>query len=270
MYEAAFGLSRRPFDEGVGPRGPIALPSREAIAEALIAGLARDGGPAALVGPPGSGKTVLARQVARGLRGRALHLAYPALGAAELIGAIADDLAGPAAEPEGRGLAGAVGRLRSALAMAALRGERPTLVVDDAQSIDDPAAFEALRLLLNFSGHGPPQLAMLLVGGPPLALRLTPALADRLVATCVLGPLTEAETATYLDGRLAAAGARRPLFGPEAAALVHRAADGLPRRLNRVADRALRLAWAAGLDRPDARAIDRAAREAGIEPLAAA
>ena len=50
---------------------------------------------------------------------------------------------------------------------------------------------------------------------------------------------------------------------------VHRAADGLPRRLNRLADLALLIAYAEGLPRPDARAVSLAAREAAPDAWAA-
>jgi type II secretory pathway predicted ATPase ExeA len=100
-------------------------------------------------------------------------------------------------------------------------------------------------------------------------LRVSPGLLDRLTAHCLLGPLTEEESSSYLLGRLAAAGARAPLFGAEEIATLHRAADGLPRRLNRLADLALLISYAEGLPAPDARAVAIAVREADVSTLAA-
>ncbi len=76
---------------------------------------------------------------------------------------------------------------------------------------------------------------------------------------------------TYLHGRLADAGAAAPasLLGAEAVNILHRAASGLPRRLNRLADMALLISYAEGLPRPDARVLALAAREAEFDPLAA-
>ena len=110
---------------------------------------------------------------------------------------------------------------------------------------------------------------LLIVGGPEVLLRLPPGLADRLTARCLLGPLSETETAAYVHGRLATAGAREPLFSDDAIAALHRAADGLPRRLNRLADLALLVAYADGLPRPDARAVAVATRETDLDSLAA-
>src|SRR5436305_64078 len=80
-------------------------------------------------------------------------------------------------------------------------------------------------------------------------------LSGRLTARCLLGPLAAPESASYVAGRLANAGASAPLFDPPALAELHRQADGLPRRLNRLADLALLIAYAEGSDRPDARTV---------------
>ncbi len=140
-------------------------------------------------------------------------------------------------------------------------GQRPLLVIDDAHLIESVSTFEALRLLLNFATHGPPDLSLLFVGGAEVLLELPAGLADRLAARCLLGPLSEAESSTYIRGRLDSAGARTPLFSPDALTALHRAADGLPRRLNHLADLALLIAYAQDLTIADASVVAIAARE---------
>jgi type II secretory pathway predicted ATPase ExeA len=270
LYEAHFGLSARPFAETVSLAGYVALPSRESALRRLRFGLEHGQGPALLFGPPGTGKTLLARRLARGMGGRCAHLTFPAMPAAELLAMLVDELGGGAnASGPAPPLSASVRKLKALLTSAALRGQRPLLIVDEAHLIVDPDTFEALRLALNFASAGPPDLALLLVGGPEVLLHLSSGLADRLTARSLLSALDEPESIAYVEGRLAAAGAKEPLFAPEALAALHSASEGLPRRLNRLADLALLIAYAQRRTRPDASTVAIAARELDIEPQAA-
>jgi type II secretory pathway predicted ATPase ExeA len=264
LYESHFGLSPRPFGDATRPDAYVATPSRDAALRRLRYGLEHGGGPALLFGPSGSGKTILARTLARDLGAAATHLVYPALPASELLAYLADELNAPPGDP---GPAGSLRRVRRAWRDAAQRGKRPLLVVDEAHLIDDQATFESLRLLLNFDADGSPELMLLIVGGGEVLLHLPPSLADRLTARALLGPLELEETSAYVLGRLALAGATHPLFDSKALRDLHLAADGIPRRLNRLADLSLLIAYAEGLDVADPRTVEVASREAAFEPL---
>jgi type II secretory pathway predicted ATPase ExeA len=271
MYETHFGLSRRPFAESVSPDVYVELPSREAVLRRVRYALEQLQGPALVYGPPGSGKTLIGAMLARSWSNPTTHVTFPMLPAAEFVGWIADELE-PGRPTMAIGLSSlsrSIRRLRHTLSAAAERGARPVLMIDEAHLIDDPATFEALKLLLNWNTAGTPDTALLLLADTEILLKLPTGLSDRLAARCLLGPLTDAETASYVLGRLATAGAAIPLFDSEALAALHLAADGLPRRLNRLADLALLIAYAQERPQPDVRMVQLAARELDPESLAA-
>jgi type II secretory pathway predicted ATPase ExeA len=99
------------------------------------------------------------------------------------------------------------------------------------------------------------------VGGAETLLELPTGFTARLAAQCLLDPLTEVESSAYVVGRLAAAGSTDPLFSSSALAALHGAADGIPRRLNRLADMALLIAYAKDLLVVDETIVNIAARE---------
>ncbi len=120
------------------------------------------------------------------------------------------------------------------------------LLVDEAQSLPI-RLLEELRVLGNVSHQGVPTVRLLLAGSQSLEETFTEpeieAFNQRIVARCYLAPLSHSDTAQFIRGHLAAAGAAPDeLFTADALDAVYRATDGIARLVNQVCDRALVLA----------------------------
>lgn len=267
---------REAFGETVDPARHVARPRTESILEALVAWCDAAGpgsSVAALVAPPGSGKTHLLRVLERRLAlavaprlGPTLYLPYAALSIEELASWVEGLLAGPR---------GATASIRAGLEQAARKRsatERSAAPVPTASSpataTAADAGVDALVRLRAMGEAGPGPLCLLIddadsmptstlrawVQGLPIErspIKLVLALTDdsraaRMLATLdrlqpfeqhLREPLDEAETGAYLRARLAGAGLDVDLLeGLEASTVrrIHALSGGVPRRIHRV------------------------------------
>ena len=102
-----------------------------------------------------------------------------------------------------------------------------------------------LHILLNYSWDSRSLLSLILIGLPDLEERLIKrrnrSLYSRLHYRLTIDPLSPEDTAEYVRARLATAGASKELFTSDAIAILHEAASGSLRDVDRVAHKALRL-----------------------------
>jgi general secretion pathway protein A len=128
------------------------------------------------------------------------------------------------------------------------QGRRVVLIVDEAQNLSAPA-MESLRMLSNINADKDQLLQVILVGQPQLRdLLKRPELqqfAQRVAADFFISPLNSIEVGDYIAHRLKVAGRERQLFTALATAKIAKAAHGIPRSINILADMALVYGFAA-------------------------
>ncbi len=123
------------------------------------------------------------------------------------------------------------------------QGKRCLLIVDEAQNLT-PRAVEELRMLSNFQYGNQALLQTFLVGQPEFRKILQrpemEQFRQRVSATCHIGPLDAEETKGYIEHRLICAGSSgKPTFEAEVFDAIHKASNGIPRRINALCDRLL-------------------------------
>jgi len=249
MYESHWQLDRRPFEDTLEPGFYYPCESHQGALLKLRYVVENRRGCAVLVGATGLGKTLLVHALMRQLPEPfhpQIHLVFPQMPPQQLLVYLADELAGQPASPSTTSIQQSVQRIHRAVAENTRNERHAVVIVDEAHLLADTGALETMRLLLNFEIEGQSGLTLLLVGQPSLlsALDRMPQLEERLGVKCLLRPMTLEETVSYVHHRLNMAGAKRAIFDQPAIEALHHLAQGVPRRVNRLADLALLIGFA--------------------------
>jgi type II secretory pathway predicted ATPase ExeA len=257
MYQAYWGFSRSPFAPAAGSAAVASSPVHgEALArlEFLLESQSRFG---LLLGPAGSGKSlVLAQFAERAARRGALVAAASALVPAEgqLFAAAADgwqfdDLYGGAA---------ACQAIANRLRELSLENLSAVLLIDDLDRAGSDTA-GIIEWLVNLPDV---PLTVVAAARADSAARISPRLLEQAALRIDLTSWNEEETRDYLASSLASAGRIQPAFDEAATRRLVELSGGIPRRVNRLAE----LALVAGAGQQLAR-IDRRTVEAVMEEL---
>lgn len=273
MYLEYYGLREAPFSITPDPRFVfLSERHRDALAHLLYGiGQGGGGGFVQLTGEVGTGKTTLCRLLLEQLpdNTRVALVLNPKLSPLELLETIGEELHLDISQRRGS-LKGLVDALNTYLLEAYAQGLRVVLIIDEAQNLSTEA-LEQVRLLTNLETPTQKLLQIILLGQPELREMLARPelrqLAQRITARYHLTPLDEDETEAYLRHRLAVAGSTRFPFTKLAVRKVHEHANGVPRLINVIADRALVGGYALDMAQIGERHVDRAAAEALASPI---
>ena len=270
MYLEHFGLRESPFRITPHTEFFFSGANRGATLEALTYAITNDEGIVKVSGEVGSGKTMLCRMLLERLplNVDTVYLANPSLSRDELLYAIAEEL--QIDLPEGRSHA-LVRALQDQLIETHAQGKQVVIMVDEAHAMP-PESLEEIRLLSNLETNRHKLLHIVLFGQPELDERLSEAsmrqLKERITHNFTLEPLRRDDVGSYLMFRIRAAGYRGPdLFTPSAIQLLSHASEGLTRRINILADKALLSAFSESTHQIDRKQVKAAVRDAQFKPM---
>src|ERR1700690_442618 len=272
MFLEFYNLRQQPF--GVTP-DPAYLyrtrTHREALTS-LLSGIKDGRGFFALIAEPGMGKTTLLFQLLDELHdcARTVFLFQTQCSSREFFQYLLNELG---VDTRGMDLVSMHSKLNEILFAEMIAGRRFVLIVDEAQNLED-SVLETVRLLSNFETSYAKMLQIVLAGQPQLSGKLAqPQLAQlcqRLAVLSRLAPLSEPETAGYIDHRLKIGGySGGPLFTQPAVASIAQFSRGIPRTINRLCYDALSTAHARGCQTVGPEIVREVAGARDCEPLSA-
>ncbi|HID82772.1 MAG TPA: AAA family ATPase [Chromatiales bacterium] len=265
MYLEHFGLNRKPFSTTPDPRFLfLSSKHREGLAH-LLFGTQADSSFVLLTGEIGTGKTTLCRTLLE-KPPEDIHVALilnPLQTPYELLASICDEF-GITYRSDTQSRKVLVDRINVFLLQKHSAGQRCILIIDEAQNLSIKT-LEQIRLLTNLETGDHKLLKIMLIGQPELKLLLErpelKQLNQRITARYHLLPLSEKETASYLGHRIFKAGGKTDIFSTAVAKKIHKLANGVPRVINLIAERALLGAYALNRHKIDKKLVARAANE---------
>lgn len=265
MYLTHWHLASRPFENSADARFYYPGESQQAAMLKLRYAIDNRQATAAIAGAAGLGKSLIVQALLRSLDDKChprTGIVFPQMPADQLLAYLADELTGDycLGVPTIRE---SVHRLEGFLQENHAAGRHAVLLIDEAHLLRENDALQTLRLLLNFEVDGQCPLTLVLVGQTSLlpALERMPDFDQRLAVRSVLARFEPAETAGYIEHRLRVAGAERTIFESDALEAVHRHAQGIPRKINRLCDLALLVGYAEERRTLQSEQIDAVAQE---------
>lgn len=240
-FAAHFGLKEHPFSKEVSD-ADLWLPSSKANLVDTLCEALRDRASVMLTGDPGVGKTCVLRALRHRLPEAGFHLTYchnATLGRRDFYRQICLAL-GLSPSATAASVFWAVSTHVQDLGREHIH---PVFLLDEAHLLHQDT-LDHLHILLNYEWDSRALLSLVLVGLPELKGRLemrrNRSLFSRLHCRIALGTTSAEDTAEYLRYRLKRAGADREVLTGDAIAMLHEAASGSLRDIDRLATAALR------------------------------
>jgi len=269
IYRAHWGLRESPFPSGLAPRlfyqGPA---HEEALArlEFLIEQRQRLG---LLLGPSGTGKSLVLDRLATNLRrggAQVANLSLLGVDLHEFLWLLAADLG---LNPRRKQTPFELWReLIDRIAENRYQQLDTVILLDDADRAQAEVLDHLVRLVQSDRAM-PTSLALVLAAPAERITRIGPRLLELAELRIDLEPWEESDTGAYLISALKQAGRKTLLFTDAAVLRLHELSGGIPRRVNQLAALALVAGAGRGLSRIEADTIDSVYHELGVIEAAA-
>ena len=271
MYYTHFGLNQPPFKITPNTDFFFSGGNRGPVLEALIYAISQGEGIIKVTGEVGSGKTMLCHMLQARLPEHIenVYIANPSVSPEEILHAIAFEL--QLGVPRDASRLEVMQALHDYLLKRHSEGKRVVIFVEESQSMPLPT-LEEIRLLSNLETKNDKLLQIVLFGQPELDEMLRQnnirQLRERITHSFRLAPLSPDETREYVMFRMRAAGYHGPeLFSDPVMKTISRAAQGLTRRVNLIADKALLAAFSENTHTIKRKHVDAAVRDSEFSNL---
>lgn len=270
MYQAYWGLKNRPFDNRVDTGSYYPSELHQAASLKLHYAIETRRAVALVCGEPGLGKTMLLDSILAQCPefiAPTIRVVYPAMPAEQLLRYIARQMAPHEGSDTFGGIGHSIETIERVLRYNVAENQHALIAIDEAHLLESFGSLEPLRLLLNLAtelSEAETAMTLVLSGSPVLLAQLArhSALEDRVAVRCVLERFSETETIAYIQHRLKASGwNRQHMFDEEAIGLIQEFTLGSPRKINRLCDLSLMVAFAQDRTRIDATTIENANAE---------
>jgi len=201
---------------------------------------------ALLVGEPGTGKSFVTHLLGESLAESVAPIVWsccPFDTPEELVLHLAVEFSGNGSTGSGYG---ALRELEAFLTRNLQEGHHAVLILDDAQLLQNVRTWEVLRSLMTRKIGGETPWTLIVLAQPlflPLLDRL-PHLEELFTLKAFLRPWTPEETAQYIKHCVKTAGCDDEVFSSDALEAIADLSSGIPRRVNRLCDLSLLVAFA--------------------------
>lgn len=256
-----FRLSDPPFSKEITDANLWVPSSRKAVLEDLVEACS-DRGHVMLTGEPGVGKTCVLRALRRRLPEAGFRLTYchnATLGRRDFYRQLCLALS---LSPKATAAA-VFFEVSSHVQQLGQERVHPVFLLDESQLLHQDV-LDHLHILANYEWDSKALLSLVMVGLPELSDRMTlrrnRSLFSRIHTRLTLSEAAPEDTAEYVGYRLERSGGKQDAFTSDALALLHEAAGGRLRDIDRICTEALKRAARKGLKRVDAAIIEQSAK----------